>query len=90
MKKQIVEAINAEKYEFVVGEGVMESAHNYAMDKAIDIINDLIPDDMVLVPKGRLEIIAASWDDTQPEATLSLRMYDASCMAKAMIKQGEE
>ena len=81
MKKQIVEAINAEKYEFVVGEGVMESAHNYAMDKAIDIINDLIPDDSVLVPRADIENLATWYLQDHIETNLAV---------EAVLKQGEK
>jgi len=46
---KLIEAIEDEKYEFICGEGVMESAHNYALDKAIDLINTHI-EGKVLVP----------------------------------------
>jgi len=52
-KIELIEAIEAEKYEVMIGEGVMESAHNYAMDKAIDLINSAF-EGKVLVP---IEII---------------------------------
>jgi len=46
--KELIDAIQEEKYEFIVGEGVMESAHNYALDKAIDLIETMLADKIIV------------------------------------------
>ena len=58
---ELIKAIEAEKYEFMVGEGVMESAHNYAMDKAIELINAHM-EGKVIVP---VEILKDLLDDDE-------------------------
>ena len=41
-KAELIKLIEYERYEFMFGDGEIESAHNYAMNKAVEIINEAL------------------------------------------------
>lgn len=57
--KELIAAIQDEKYEFVVGEGVMESAHNYALDKAIELIETMLAGKVIVPVEPTDEMVEA-------------------------------
>ncbi len=55
IRSAVIAALEDMKFEFIIGAGSIEFTHNLALDKAIDLINELIPADMVMVPRDEVE-----------------------------------
>ena len=74
-KAELIRLIEDERYEFMFGDGEIESAHNYAMNKAVEIINEALQGYSIVPDEQLKQREWISVDDRLPVDATSEKLF---------------